>query len=54
MPRELYIKKYGPTTGDRIHLGDSNLFALVERDFTTYGEELTFGVGKVNYNKLVE
>lgn len=48
MPREIYIKKYGPTVGDRIYLGDTNLIAEIERDFTYYGDELTFGIGKVN------
>ncbi len=52
MPRELYIKKYGPTIGDRIHLADLNLIAEIERDFTIYGEELTFGIGKVLQFKI--
>ncbi len=47
MPRELYIKKYGPTVGDRICLSDLNLIAEIERDFTIYGEELTYGIAKV-------
>ena len=47
MSRELYAKKYGPTAGDRIHLGDLNLVIEIERDFCSYGDELTFGVGKV-------
>jgi urease subunit alpha len=38
---------YGPTRGDRIRLGDSALVIEVERDFTTYGEEVKFGGGKV-------
>lgn len=38
---------YGPTTGDKIRLGDTDLFAEVERDFTVYGDECVFGGGKV-------
>nr|WP_287994746.1 urease subunit alpha [Acidiphilium sp.] len=38
---------FGPTTGDRIRLADTELFAEVERDFTIYGEEVKFGGGKV-------
>jgi urease subunit alpha len=38
---------YGPTTGDRVRLADSELFIEVERDFATYGEEVKFGGGKV-------
>jgi urease subunit alpha len=38
---------YGPTTGDRVRLGDTELFIEVESDFTTYGEEVKFGGGKV-------
>ena len=42
-----YADMYGPTTGDRVRLADTDLFAEVERDFTTYGEEVKFGGGKV-------
>ncbi len=45
--RALYADLYGPTTGDRVRLADTDLFVEVERDFTTYGEEVTFGGGKV-------
>ena len=45
--REHYADIYGPTTGDRIRLGDTGLLAEVERDFTTYGDECKFGGGKV-------
>ncbi len=38
---------FGPTVGDRVRLADTELFALVERDLTTYGEEVKFGGGKV-------
>lgn len=44
--RESYAKMYGPTTGDRIRLADTNLWIMVEKDLTTYGEELKFGGGK--------
>jgi urease len=42
-----YAEAYGPTTGDRIRLGDSSLWIRVEKDFTTYGDESVFGGGKV-------
>ena len=42
-----YAAMYGPTTGDRIRLGDTDLVIEVERDLTTYGEEVKFGGGKV-------
>lgn len=38
---------YGPTTGDKIRLGDTNLYAEIERDFAVYGDECVFGGGKV-------
>jgi len=38
---------YGPTTGDRVRLADTDLWIEVEKDFTTYGEEVKFGGGKV-------
>ena len=38
---------FGPTTGDRVRLADTDLFIEVEKDFTTYGEEVKFGGGKV-------
>ena len=38
---------FGPTTGDRIRLADTALVIEVEKDFTTYGEEVKFGGGKV-------
>lgn len=50
MPFELdrrgYAGRYGPTTGDRIRLGDTNLLAEVEQDFTPYGDEPLAGFGK--------
>ncbi|WP_404385703.1 urease subunit alpha [Caenispirillum salinarum] len=45
--RGSYAGMFGPTTGDRIRLADSELFIEVEKDFTTYGEEVKFGGGKV-------
>src|ERR1700674_2514882 len=45
--RRHYADLYGPTTGDRVRLGDTSLIAEVERDFTSYGDECKFGGGKV-------
>lgn len=45
--RASYADMYGPTTGDRVRLADTELFIEVERDLTTYGEEVKFGGGKV-------
>src|SRR5471030_2012212 len=45
--RRAYAEMFGPTTGDRVRLADTDLLIEVERDFTTYGEEVTFGAGKV-------
>lgn len=45
--RAAYADMYGPTTGDRLRLADTELFIEVERDLTTYGEEVKFGGGKV-------
>jgi urease subunit alpha len=45
--RERYASLYGPTTGDRVRLGDTSLFLEIEKDFATYGEEVVFGGGKV-------
>ncbi len=45
--RAAYADMFGPTTGDRIRLADTELFAEVEKDFTIYGEEVKFGGGKV-------
>ena len=47
IPRRAYADMYGPTTGDRVRLADTDLFAEVEHDHTTYGEEVKFGGGKV-------
>ena len=45
--RHDYAGMYGPTTGDKIRLADTDLFVEVEKDLTTYGEEVKFGGGKV-------
>src|SRR5262245_50493001 len=45
--RRTYANHYGPTTGDRIRLADTDLFILVEHDATVYGDEAKFGGGKV-------
>jgi urease subunit alpha len=47
LPRSAYADMFGPTTGDRIRLADTSLVIEVEKDFTTYGEEVKFGGGKV-------
>ncbi len=46
IPRAQYAAMYGPTTGDRLRLADTDLIIEVERDLTTYGEEVKFGGGK--------
>src|SRR5882762_5572450 len=45
--RSTYADMYGPTTGDKVRLADTELFIEVEKDLTTYGEEVKFGGGKV-------
>ena len=45
--RQSYASMFGPTTGDRVRLGDTALIIEVEKDFTRYGEEVKFGGGKV-------
>ena len=45
--RESYANMYGPTTGDKIRLGDTDLYAEIEKDFAVYGDECVFGGGKV-------
>jgi urease subunit alpha len=47
LPRAAYADMFGPTRGDRIRLADTALLIEVEKDFTTYGEEVKFGGGKV-------
>lgn len=45
--RQSYAQMFGPTVGDKVRLGDTELFIEVEQDFTTYGDEVKFGGGKV-------
>lgn len=45
--RRAYAEMYGPTTGDRVRLGDTELLIAVEQDYTRYGDEVKFGGGKV-------
>ncbi|GBE76431.1 urease alpha subunit [Microcystis aeruginosa NIES-87] len=45
--RRTYAETYGPTVGDKVRLADTELFIEVEKDFTTYGDEVKFGGGKV-------
>ena len=45
--RQAYAEMYGPTTGDQVRLGDTELFIEVEKDHTVYGDEVKFGGGKV-------
>jgi len=47
LPRAAYADMFGPTTGDRLRLADTELFIEVEKDFTVYGDEVKFGGGKV-------
>ena len=43
--RSVYADMFGPTTGDRVRLADTDIIIEVEKDFTTYGEEVKFGGG---------
>src|SRR6516225_8051199 len=47
IPQRVYADLYGPTTGDHVRLADTDLIVEVEKDFTSYGDEITFGGGKV-------
>src|SRR5205814_3226179 len=47
IPRNVYAAMFGPTTGDRVRLADTDIIIEVEKDFATYGEEVKFGGGKV-------
>ena len=47
MDRTAYAEHYGPTTGDRVRLADTELWIQIERDHTRYGDEVKFGGGKV-------
>lgn len=46
MPRKDYSLMFGPTVGDKVRLGDTDIFVEIEKDFTTYGDEVIFGGGK--------
>src|SRR5471032_1076269 len=45
--KQAYADMFGPTVGDRVRLADTDLWIEVEKDYTTYGEEVKFGGGKV-------
>src|SRR5215471_16252620 len=47
LSRAAYAGHYGPTTGDRIRLADTELLIEIEKDYTVYGDEVQFGGGKV-------
>jgi len=47
MDRASYAQMFGPTTGDKVRLGDTDIWIQVEEDYTTYGDEVKFGGGKV-------
>ena len=47
IPRSVYAGMFGPTTGDRVRLADTDIVIEVEKDFTVYGDEVKFGGGKV-------
>ncbi len=47
LSRRTYADHYGPTTGDRVRLADTDLIVRIEHDFATYGDEAKFGGGKV-------
>src|SRR5215831_5556195 len=47
MSRSAYAQMFGPTVGDKVRLADTDLVIEVEKDWTTYGEEVKFGGGKV-------
>src|SRR5471032_3639319 len=52
IPRSAYAEMFGPTTGDRIRLADTELFIEIEHDYAIYGEEVKFGGGKVIRNGM--
>jgi urease subunit alpha len=47
MDKKAYAQMFGPTVGDKVRLGDTELWIQVEKDYTTYGDEVKFGGGKV-------
>ncbi len=52
LDRRHYADLYGPTVGDRVQLGDTNLYAMIEHDFAVYGDECKFGGGKVVRDRM--
>ena len=48
IPRKQYVELYGPTKGDRIRLGDTDLVIEIEKDFITYGDELVLEEARVS------
>ena len=54
MKRDVYAEMFGPTTGDRVRLADTDIIIEVEKDFTTYGEEVKFGGGKAYRDHAAE
>ena len=46
IPRRKYVDLFGPTTGDRVRLGDTELIIEIEKDLIKYGDEAVFGGGK--------
>ena len=51
--KKAYSEMYGPTVGDKVRLGDTELLIEVEKDLTTYGEEVKFGVLDIKLEKCV-
>ena len=47
LSRQQYADMFGPTVGDQVRLADTELFIEIEKDYTTYGDEVKFGGGKV-------
>src|ERR1700744_5412935 len=54
MDRRAYADMFGPTTGDRVRLADTDLITEVEKDFPVYGDEVKFGGGKVIRDGMVQ
>ena len=53
LTRRQYADLYGPTTGDRVRLADTELLIQIERDHTTYGEEVKFEIGRASCRERV-
>ena len=54
MQRDEYVRRYGPTVGDRVRLADTNLYVTVEDDHVGYGDEPLFGFGKTLRSRLLQ